>query len=396
MPKKLNSTALRTARQARKLSVAEVSNFTKIAANRITRFESGDASPSISQMTKFGDLYNVPFFEFFSDRKIELDNVLPDFRKTNPVEADLSPRGLTKIWQVEKRINFVQAVIEALGQSAPKTKKFKRLTNKNVVDAATLRSRFDDWLDRRPSTLRFQGSREDIFSKQLRLYLEVHGCHTSINSAPIDDYLGFYINQNDVANVIFVNRDVRNEKRRLFTLAHELAHLAYNEEGVSNPFIAKNLVERQCNAFAAEFLAPEDAILSLVERFQGRIRENETRLVDHISSSTLLSRQASTLRLRDLDIISKSTASVILKRLSSLRRLDEPRADKPTDVIRGRNVVVATKLAQVGVYAAYTSSLALNAKLIDRIDISRGLGISETIQADVLNLATRRFEASAA
>lgn len=357
MNKKLNFNALRSARQARKLSVPEVSDFTKIAEQRLRAFETGKGSPSINQITVLGELYNVPYFAFYSQGELDLAELVPDFRKSSPREADLSPRGLSRLWQVERGVGFVGQLISELGSSAPTTGKFQRLTNKAVVPPNVLRANFDTWLADRSSKLKFTGSKEDIFSKQLRLYLEVHGCHTVVNTAPIVDYLGFYLNEAVSSNVIFVNRDIKNEKRRLFTLSHELAHFAYDQEGVSNPFVAKNLIERQCNAFAAEFLAPDDQVLKIVKEFSGPISESISRLVDIVSSKTLLSRQASTLRLRSLDVVSSRVAADFMSRLSKLRRLDEPKGEVADKPIMGRNAAVAMSLSKVGIYSAYTASL---------------------------------------
>jgi Zn-dependent peptidase ImmA (M78 family) len=45
--------------------------------------------------------------------------------------------------------------------------------------------------------------------------------------------------------------------RRLFTLAHELAHVLMGKTGISDPFVRKNAIERRCNRFAGSFLVPK-------------------------------------------------------------------------------------------------------------------------------------------
>lgn len=394
MPSKLNNATLISARQARRLSLAEVSAYTKISENRLRQFERGDVSPSFNQLTKLGDLYNIPAYSFYSDNEPAYDDVLPDFRKASPRAADLSPRGLVRLWQVERRAKFVDEVSKQLGKNRPESLKLKRVTNNAVVQAGQLRANFDSWLSSRPKSLRFQGSREDVFSRQLRLYLEVHRCQTIVNSAPVEDYLGFFASPAKNLSILFVNREVRNEKRRLFTLAHETAHFVYDEQGISNPFVAKNQIEKSCNAFAAEFLAPDEMVLAIVDRASMSILGDVSRLVDVIASQTLLSRQAATLRLRELDIISSKATSQHLSWLSKLRRLDEPRAEQKDKPALGRIAAVGKKLSEVGVYAACTAAVALRARLVDKVDIERGLGISENLQGDVLSLAVKRYEAS--
>jgi Zn-dependent peptidase ImmA (M78 family)/transcriptional regulator with XRE-family HTH domain len=395
VPKKLNFTSLLQARKARKLSVSEVADYTKISENRLVRFETGDLEPSIPQLTKLGDLYNAPSYSFYRDAPLVLEATLPDFRKPNPSAANLSPKGLTRLWQIERRGKFVDDLAGALGKSAPKTVGLSRFTNQAVPEAAELRAGFDRWLATRDKSLRFSGTKEDAFQKHLRLFLEITSCSTSINSAPVDDYLGFYQSLSNTSHIIFINREVRHEKRRLFTLAHEMAHFVYREEGISNPFIAKNDIERRCNNYAARFLAPDRQVLQIVQSATSSTVNDIARLVNLVARETLLSRQAATLRLRELDIVSRKAASEFFTHLNMLRRVTEPSSETRKAPPKGRAVVIGKMLSEVGVYAAYTASLALKNRIVDVVDVERGLGLSESIQKDVLDLAAKRFEASA-
>ena len=395
MPKKLNFISLLQARKARKLSVAEVADFTKISENRLVRFETGDLEPSIPQLTKLGALYNAPSYAFYSDKPLVFEATLPDFRKSSPSAADLSPKGLTRLWQVERRAKFVGDLTLALGTSAPKTVGLTRFTNQSVPEAAELRAGFDRWLSTRDKSLKFSGTKEDAFQKQLRLFLEIMSCSTSVNSAPIDDYLGFYQKIPDASHLIFINREVRHEKRRLFTLAHEMAHFVYREEGISDPFVAKNDIEKRCNNYAAQFLAPDRQVLQIVHAATSSTINDVARLANLVARETLLSRQAATLRLRELDVITRKAASEFFAHLNMLRRVTEPSSESRKPAPKGRAVVIGKMLSEVGVYAAYTASLALRNKIVDVVDVERGLGLSESIQKDVLDLAAKRFEASA-
>ena len=392
---KLNASSLRQARRARKLSASAVATFTKISESRLHLFEAGDAEPSIKQLARLSDLYNAPMHSFYRPEMVEIEATLPDFRKATPVAANLSPRGLNRLWQVEKRSKFVEELVAALGGEAPKTSSLLRHTNSPIPEPTELRTAFDEWRSKHINRLKFQGSNEDKFLKYLRLFLENHNCLTAINSAPIDDYLGFYNDISRKTRVIFVNRDIKNEKRKLFTLSHELAHFIYDKEGISNPFSALNAVERQCNVFAATFLAPDDMVWSIVNRLNQATVRDTTRLVSAVAKDTLLSRQASALRLNELGIITRTATKTFFAYLSMLKRDAEPSGLSPTNPPIGRNVVIGKVLSEVGVYASYVASEAVRKKFIDLIDVERGLGISESIQADVLSLATRRYEASA-
>ena len=73
----------------------------------------------------------------------------------------------------------------------------------------------------------------------------------------VDEFRGFVL-ADDVAPIIFINgRD--NKSAQIFTLVHELCHLAFSQTGVSNAADDKDsdvAMERFCNAVAADFLVP--------------------------------------------------------------------------------------------------------------------------------------------
>lgn len=395
MSKTPNAKLLRQARRARKLSVSEVSSYAKISEARLAKFEAGDLAPSIRQMAKLSELYNSSLFSFYGEEDLDLRAVLPDFRKANPRAADISPKGLVRLWQIESRTKFSEELVEALGRSAPKTLLLSRFTNKKLPEAVELRAGFDTWLDRRKKELKFSGTPESIFTKQLRIFLEIHACSTAFNTAPVDDYIGFFDKVDGRKNTIFVNSEVKLEKRRLFTLTHEMAHLVFDREGLSDPFTPTNAVERECNSYAAQFLAPDNMMFSIVGSLRGAILNDVSRLVSHIAKETLLSRQATALRLAELDIISKASASEFFAYLKNLKRVTEPSKDAQGGTPMGRSIAVGRKLSEVGVYSAYVAFLALQHRIVDVVDIERGLGISESIQKDVLDLGARRFEAGA-
>lgn len=394
MAARLNSSHLKQAREARKLSKTEVSEFAKISELRLTKFEAGDLEPSYQQLARLGQLYNVPFDALYNENPLFIESNLPDFRKTNPSAADLSPKGLTRLWQVETRTEFVETLVGALGEKAPKTIGIGRLTNKSTPEAAELRAGFDQWLGSRNKIFRFTGTPEDVFLRHLRLFMETRACLTSVNNAPIDDYMGFYQSISGGTSVVFINSEIKHQKRRLFTLAHEMAHFVFDEQGISNPFVANNLIEKRCNNFAATFLAPDKQVLDIVRSTSSAIIKDVSRLATLLARETLLSRQAAALRLQELDVISRKNASDFFRHLNNLRRITEPSPESTGNTPKGRTVVIAKKLSEVGVFAAYTASIALKNKIVDVVDIERGLGISENILHDVLDRGAKRFEAS--
>ena len=382
---------LNDARRARKLSISEVAEFCRISEPRLRQLEAGDAEPTFLQLQKFGDLYNVAPYAFFSDKPLEFNETLPDFRKAHPSEAKLSPKGLTRIWNVQKQSIFVAKLIEGLGRNAPTRPSLARITNRLQPDAESLRSNFEEWRNQRQSKFRLQYNEEDLFFAHLRIFIDVHSCNTILNSAPENDFLGFY-SKDRGSSSIFVNREMKYSRRRIFTICHEFAHFIYDEEGISNPFSANNLVERKCNQYAAKFIAPDNVVSKIVDKFRSGV--NSDTLISALSSETFLSKQAAAIRLADLDFISnKELNTYFRKSRTSLNQseFESPKSNSPM----GRPAAIGKKLSEIGVYNAYVASSALDAKLVDRFDLQNALGLSDKLQDAVLDLAKRRFEAGA-
>ncbi|GAB3076222.1 hypothetical protein GCM10027157_06540 [Corynebacterium aquatimens] len=70
----------------------------------------------------------------------------------------------------------------------------------------------------------------------------------------VEEFRGFTLIR-DSFGLIFVNGS-DSKTGQLFSLAHELAHVLIDSPGISGERNDHRAVERWCNAFAAEFLAP--------------------------------------------------------------------------------------------------------------------------------------------
>lgn len=133
----------------------------------------------------------------------------------------------------------------------------------------------------------------------------------------VDEFRGFTLIKGAYCLVFINTRDAKTAQ--LFSLAHELAHVALGEAGVSN-HSEHHRVERWCNSFAAAFLAPE---ASIKQRYV-----SGKPLLDNIESLAAefgMSREAILWRLREVDLIDAQAASQVLARVRA-------RGEKPLDV----------------------------------------------------------------
>jgi Zn-dependent peptidase ImmA (M78 family)/DNA-binding XRE family transcriptional regulator len=104
--------------------------------------------------------------------------------------------------------------------------------------------------------------------------------------------------------VIFINRR-HDRTRRLFTLAHELAHVIFHldrgdDTSTSISEIASNRdpKEKEANRFASEFLIPERELRAVVQTFGDRL--DDPSVMEAVARSFHVSRDAVFYRLADL------------------------------------------------------------------------------------------------
>jgi Zn-dependent peptidase ImmA (M78 family) len=88
--------------------------------------------------------------------------------------------------------------------------------------------------------------------------------------------------------VILYNSEIKSERRRAFTLAHEIGHILLSHAGEDEA-----AEEREANAFAASLLAPE-ILFRFLEHRDGPFD------AERMEATFCLSREAAENRLRDL------------------------------------------------------------------------------------------------
>lgn len=118
----------------------------------------------------------------------------------------------------------------------------------------------------------------------------------------VSEFRGFVL-ADEYAPLIFVNgRDAKTAQ--LFTLAHELAHLALGHTGLLNS--PKDVLDADghedfCDKVAVEFLMPADVVIRIAEE-----ESDSEKALATLRARTRTSTLASLRRLRELDIIDES------------------------------------------------------------------------------------------
>ena len=199
---------------------------------------------------------SIPPFTFYMERLPKPDEILPDFRATNPVPRAKSRETIDSIHFAE---GIQRAVIQERVPGTPLLPAFTANSNSDV-DAFALEARRFFGI-----TLEDQSGAKDAreFYVICRKKIEEKRIFVLHDSFPHTDGSGFCL-AHPLYPIIVVNTMKQTRGRRLFTLIHELAHVLMGKSGISDPFVRENATERLCNRFAGAFLVPSTYAASLL------------------------------------------------------------------------------------------------------------------------------------
>jgi Zn-dependent peptidase ImmA (M78 family)/transcriptional regulator with XRE-family HTH domain len=380
---------LKQVREQRHFEVDEVASYTHISPNRLADFEADEREPSFLQLERLANAYGLPPYVLVSRSLPNLPESLVDFRRPNPEPARLTPAGMHRIWASEKIAGFTRQVATILHHAPPDWTKQLRFEKPSSEAANSLRKFFDNWHERRRDRLAFTGSRDQQFLGAFRLFLEVQGLIVNINDAPSNDFLGFYVNPEGGQSLAFINRSISSKKAQLFTTVHEYAHHLLHAAGVSNPFVVRNSTERECNRFTAEFLAPMRSFRELVEKQTRSIYRDPFTLIRIVSRQSLLSNHATAIRLVEGGYLSQPDLST-WERATANNRISE-KDEESAEAGEGFGQPHAKRISELGYLPTYLAKSAIDAKLIDKLDVQAGMSLSESLQPKSFSLAERRF-----
>jgi Zn-dependent peptidase ImmA (M78 family) len=315
----------------------------------------------------------VPDFYLFSEN-LTPEKSIPDFRLAKPTSSGYQRATLRAIEfarqaqddpAIQNQVDLSHSLFALLGayktpsETASAFRDILKLTEEDQIE--------------------FKDAR--LFYAHVRRKIEQ--CETFVFQMhfPKEDGIGLALTSKTKFNSIVINTTSQIPARRLFTLAHEVYHCKLNLTGVSDPDIVRNDVEKQCNQFAAEFLAPK----SLVEAVAGQT----------ITSDSL-----------DVEQLRQFSSLIKLSLTASLYRLVETGLYKPTAVAQWLGYLKANsnpdfaqkqggrrveewkyKLAKYGTRFAEAYSGAFKQHSIDDYEFYRVSGIKPKYQTDYLTNA---------
>ncbi|MCB2214023.1 ImmA/IrrE family metallo-endopeptidase [bacterium] len=272
-----------------------------VKSHQISAWELGDALPTINQLYKLAKVCDVPFSLFFFE--------------TPPDDIPLPVNDYRKIYSSYGN----EEISYDLTLEIRKATRIRKLALEVFEDMEIDPPKFSFWID--------AGSEEPKIAKSIRNYLGIsfeqqkswkdpriafnhwRGALENVGiivlqstRVEVSTMRGFSLSKTPLP-VIVVNR--KDEYAgRVFSLLHELIHVATNTSGLCD-FISTNQLEIYCNRLAAEILMPTNYFLQEVHSHLFSIEEPSDSEIFTLSKIFSVSRISITRHLLTKGLISK-------------------------------------------------------------------------------------------
>lgn len=259
IPSHATPAILKWARESARLSIAEVSEAEQIDESLLKSWENGEEMPSFAKLKKLAARYKRPLFVFYLAEKPKGFSLVKDYRTLPPsVSKYYSQELISAIRSAQERQAWAASYLEQSGSSKiTVVRKGGSIKHPHNL-AAKIRQKLGISIQ---SQSQCDSSRE-----ALNLWKNAsESIGVFVFQAPkvnVQEMRGFAL-PNAYAPVVVLNsKDTYSA--RVFTLIHELAHLARNESAVTGS--GNNLfspspdfdAESFCNQVAAEVLVPAE------------------------------------------------------------------------------------------------------------------------------------------
>lgn len=341
----INPPLLQWARQRAGLTVDDLARKLNVKVERVSEWEAGEARPSWPQAQKLAHSLHIPFgYLFLSEPPQTVLPTIADFRtlpgteagRFSPALEDALNDALRKRdWLRERRISEDASPLSFVGR-------FSTDAPADMV-AADIRHHLHLPLPPAEGLKSWEAHLQRLVTRAEEAGILVLQSGVALGDnrrpLPVEEVRGFTL-VDEYAPVIFINtRD--SVAGRIFTLAHELAHLWSGTSGVSNPTPGDTsetpAVERFCNRAASELLVPKDVFLPAWQRNEGVALDERAQALAQefrVSAFVVL------IRAYELDLINRSDLRVAYQQAEQTAAAVETKTSAGGDfyrTLRSRN-----------------------------------------------------------
>lgn len=252
-----------------KLSIKELAKTTGIKEEKLKSWEAGKTMPTFNQAQDLAKKLRVPFGYFFLSSPPEETFPIPDLRTIKDVSHHEFSNDVVDLINdiLVKQEWYKEMLLEENGKKLPFIGKFKN--NKNVLKIAKdINTHFHLNEKVRQISTNYQEFlskfTEQAEASGILVFNSGFVKNNNKRKLSVEEFRGLAI-CDDFVPIIFINgNDAKAAK--IFTLAHEIAHLWIGDSGISNLDLGKRPLphdqddtENICNQVAAEVLVPREA-----------------------------------------------------------------------------------------------------------------------------------------
>ena len=272
---------------------------------------SGSRKPTLPQAKKIAEAAHLPLGRLLLKNPTPEEIKLPDFRTVRNEEVGQIGPDLREVIQTaEQRLVWYAEYATEVGIEPPKLLGMVQPTS-SAKQAANVVRKALGWEDSGhpqgpDKVLDLVNRMED--QGLLVMRNSVVGNSTS-RRLDVHEFRGFTLREGQYA-LVFVNTS-DSKTAQLFSLAHELGHVAKAAPGLSGDQGKNNAVEQWCNRFAAALLMPESSLKKLAFDSRG--------LPEQLGATAPgfgVSREALLWRLVELELVDRQDANHAVKLLN--------------------------------------------------------------------------------
>lgn len=361
-----NPNILQEALQARRLTSAQLSKRLGIDSAALNRELRRDPEPKQDLLKLLARELALPPFAFYMQHLPALEEAIPDFRSPT---AEIGAKSRETIETIRLGEGIQKLIIELGAPGATGLPKFTATTDEDI-DRFALRAR-----EHFAITLADQQEAKDAraFYVTVRRKIEEKGILVLQDTFPREDGSGFCL-AHRTHPLILINTLQQTRGRRLFTLAHELAHVLMEKTGISDPSVRTNAIERRCNRFAGSFLVPRSYASILLG--SSVTRDPDVDDVRWAAGKLKISQEATVLRLEQINLYKSGSHSKWL----SLVHNDNPDFSERGGGGKQPPAQEKVKLAKYGFRFAEVFNLLLDEGRISEINLYRASGLKPKYQ----------------
>lgn len=342
---KSNPRMLSWARESVSVSPEQAAKSLRVADDYYTEMEQGNQHPTLSQLRKLSALFKRPVAVFF------MANPPADTKKPKDYRAhdgELTKKTLLSI----RRARFIQGNFKALQEDSKTTPPLWTNADSAITTAKLVR----EWLGLTEEVQREAKDSKELFGLLIER-LQTRNILVLLHSFPISDAKAYCFT--DDPKVIVISTGDKYTESRIFSLLHELTHLAAGDSGIClvHESYNQHVNERFCDKVATHALMPGALVHSVIDEYENPNLLDDD-LLGAVARRIKCSKLALLFRLVELNYITQPQCEAKRK---------EWAAKPPKKQGGGRSNRISTALRENG--TAYISTV-IGAYNSDRISAS--------------------------